>query len=231
MAESAPSTLHDVRFPNESADYRAARDKLLEAEMALRRQIEAVATQRRALPPGGRVAEDYLFQEGDNARPVKLSELFGNKSTLLLYSYMYGPAMARPCPSCTSILDGLDGQVQHIAQRVAIAAVARSPIARVRAVAQERGWHRLRLLSAAENSYQRDYHGEDAKGAQWPILNVFTKAPDGTVRHAYATELAFAPREAGQDPRHVDALWPLWAALDLSPEGRGADTYPKLSYD
>jgi predicted dithiol-disulfide oxidoreductase (DUF899 family) len=120
---------------------------------------------------------------------------------------------------------------QHIAHRVALAVVARSPIARVRAAAQERGWRQLRLLSAAENSYQRDYHGEDAKGAQWPILNVFTRTPDGTVRHAYATELAFAPRDAGQDPRHVDTIWPLWGALDLSPEGRGADTHPKLSYD
>src|SRR5262249_55839590 len=103
------STIHDLRFPNEGREYRAARDKLLTAEMALRRQIEAVAAERRALPPGGRVIEDYVFQEGDDARPVKMSELFGNKSVLLLYSYMFGPAMAAPCPSCTSILDGLDG--------------------------------------------------------------------------------------------------------------------------
>src|SRR6202045_1185055 len=137
--------IHDTRFPNESAEYRAARDTLLKAEMDLRRQIEAVAAQRRALPPGGQIPQDYVFEEGDDARPVKLSALFGDKSVLLLYCYMYGPAMARPCPSCTSILDGLDGQVQHIGQRVAIAAVARSPIARVRAVAQERGWRRLRL--------------------------------------------------------------------------------------
>jgi hypothetical protein len=127
MPETVRHTIHDVRFPNESTEYRAARDKLLEAEIALRRQIEAVAAQRRALPSGGLVPDDYVFQEGDDARPVKLSELFGDKSVLLLYSYMYGPAMAQPCPSCTSILDGLDGQVHHIEQRVAIAAVARSP--------------------------------------------------------------------------------------------------------
>jgi predicted dithiol-disulfide oxidoreductase (DUF899 family) len=228
MPEHQP--IHDVRFPNESAEYRVARDQLLEAEIALRRQTEAVAAQRRTLPPGG-VAQDYVFEEGDDARPVKLSALFGDKSVLLLYCYMYGPAMARPCPSCTSILDGLDGQVQHIGQRVAVAAVARSPIARVRAVAQERGWRRLRLLSSAHNSYQRDYHGEDAKGAQLPILNFFVRAPDGVIRHAYSSELAFAPRDPGQDPRHVDMIWPLWGALDLSPEGRGADTHPKLSYD
>ena len=228
MPEAA---IHDIRFPNESREYRAARDKLLAAEIALRQQIEAVAAERRALPPGGRVAEDYAFEEGDDARRVRLSELFGDKPVLLLYSYMYGPAMAAPCPSCTSILDGLDRQVQHIEQRAAVAAVARSPIARVRAVAQERGWRWLRLLSSSGNSYHRDYHGEDAEGNQRPILNAFIRAADGSVRHAYATELMFAASEPGQDARHVDAIWPLWGILDFSPEGRGRDTRPKLSYD
>lgn len=219
------------RFPNESAEYRAARERLLQSEIALRRQIEAVAAERRALPPGGRVPEDYVFAEGNDARPVKLSELFGGKSVLLLYSYMYGPAMPAPCPSCTSILDALDGEAPHIEQRAAFAVIARSPIARVRAVARERGWRRLRLLSSADNSYHRDYYGEDEKGDQWPILNAFLRAPDGAIRHAYATELMFAPREPGQHPRHVDAIWPMWGMLDFSPEGRGPDTQPRLRYD
>jgi predicted dithiol-disulfide oxidoreductase (DUF899 family) len=223
--------IHAIRFPNESVDYRAARDRLLEAEIALRRQTEAVAAQRRALPPGGRVPEDYVFEEGDDARPVRMSELFGNKSALLLYSYMYGPAMAEPCPHCTYILDALDGEAPHIAQRAAFAVVARSPIARVRAVARERGWRRLRLLSAAGNSYQRDYHGEDEKGAQLPILNAFVRAPDGAIRHAYATELLLAPAGPGQGSRHVDAIWPVWSMLDFSPEGRGTDSRIKLRYD
>jgi predicted dithiol-disulfide oxidoreductase (DUF899 family) len=231
MPQTVERTIHDVRFPNESREYRAARDQLLEAEIALRQQIEAVAAQRRALPMGGSVGQDYVFEEGDDARLVRMSELFGDKSVLLLYSYMYGPAMAQPCPSCTSILDGLDGQAHHIGQRAAVAAVARSPIARVRAVATERGWRRLRLLSSANNSYHRDYHGENTKGEQLPILNVFTRAPDGSIRHAYATELLFAPQEPGQNSRHVDTIWPLWGMLDLSPEGRGPDTQPKLRYD
>ena len=227
----AASTIHAIRFPNESAEYRVARDKLLEAEMALRRQSEAVAAQRRALPRGGKLPEDYAFEEGEEGRKVRLSELFGDKSVLLLYSFMYGPDVPQPCPACTSIVDGLDGEAPHIGQRVAIAAVTRSPIARFRALAQARGWRHLRLLSAAHNSYQADYHGEDAKGSQRPILNVFVKEPDGSIRHSYATELMFAPSEAGQNARHVDALWPLWGALDFSPEGRGATTHPKLSYD
>jgi len=227
MAEA----LHAIRFPNESIEYRAARNRLLESEIALRRQIEAVAAERRALPQGGALAEDYLFEEGDDAHKVRFSALFGDKPVLLLYSYMYGPAMAEPCPSCTSILDGLDGEVRHIEQRAALAAVANSPIARLRAVAGQRGWRHLRLLSSAGTGYHRDYHGEDAAGGQLPILNAFRRTADGTIGHAYATEIMFAPREPGQDPRHVDAIWPLWGMLDFSPLGRGAETRPKLRYD
>jgi hypothetical protein len=145
MSQTPSQMIHLVRFPNESPQYRASRNKLLEAEMALRRQTEDVAAMRRALPAGGRIPQDYVFTEGEDEKPVRLSELFGDKSVLFLYSYMYGPAMKQPCPSCTSILDGLDGQAPHIAQLVAIAAVARSPIGRFRAVAEERGWRHLRL--------------------------------------------------------------------------------------
>jgi predicted dithiol-disulfide oxidoreductase (DUF899 family) len=228
MSEAAHTTLHKVRFPNESAAYRAARDKLLEAEIALRRQVEAVAAQRRGLPPGGRTPVDYVFEEGEDAHAVRLSELFGDKSVLLLYSFMYGPAMTHACPSCTSIIDALDGEVPHIAQSVAFAAVARSPIDRFRSFARERGWRHVRLLSSARNSYHPDYHSEDDAGRQRPILNVFARREDG-VRHIWASELAFVAADPGQDPRHVDLIWPLWGALDLSPEGRG-DFHPSLAY-
>jgi predicted dithiol-disulfide oxidoreductase (DUF899 family) len=228
MSETLQRPLSTARFPNESPEYRQARERLLEAEIALRRQTEAVAAQRRALPPGGEIPEDYVFAEGDAARPVKLSDLFGDKSVLLLYSYMYGPAMARPCPSCSSMLDALDGDAPHITQSVALAVVARSPIDRILAFTRPRGWRNLRLLSSASNSYHPDYFGERPDGGQNPILNVFTRK-DGVIRHAYATELMFAPTDPGQDPRHVDALWPLWSALDFSPEGRG-NFHPKLEY-
>jgi len=231
MTDTLQRTLHDVRFPGESADYRAARDRLLEAEIALRRQTEAVAAQRRALPPGGPVPQDYVFSEGGDGRPVRLSELFGDKSSLLLYSYMYGPAMERPCPSCTAMLDGLDGQAIHTTQRAALAVVARSPIGRILDFSRARGWRRLRLISSAGNTYHRDYQSETAEGAQLPILNVFARGADGAIRHSWASELAFAPRDPGQDPRHIDAIWPMWAALDLTPEGRGPDTHAKLNYD
>ena len=230
MSASTQGAPHDARFPNETPDYRAARDHLLAAEVALRRQTEAVAAQRRALPLGGPPPEDYVFHEGEDARPVRLSELFGDQRTLVLYSYMYGPEMERPCPSCTSMLDSLERAARHIGRRVSLAVVAKSPIQRLLALGRERGWTHLRLLSSAGTRYNADYHGETDTGAQTPMLNVFVRDDAGHVRHAYATELMFGPREPGQDPRHVDAIWPLWAALDLTPEGRG-DFYPRLTYD
>jgi predicted dithiol-disulfide oxidoreductase (DUF899 family) len=227
MNDVAHPSLHDKRFPGEDAAYRQARDALLLAEMELRRQDEHVAALRRALPPGG-PAQDYVFEEGEDARPITLSALFGDKQSLLLYSYMYGPNMERPCPSCSSMLDGLDGQAPHITQRVALAVVARSPIARVRAAGIERGWRNLRLISSANNSYHGDYHSEADDGSQRPILNVFSRR-GAELRHVWASELAFAPMEPGQDPRHIDQIWPLWNALDYTAEGRG-DFRPKLEY-
>jgi predicted dithiol-disulfide oxidoreductase (DUF899 family) len=232
----APKWLHGERFPGESKAYRSARDKLLRAEMDLRRQMEQVAVIRRKLPLGGPVPQDYEFEEGaadlddtQTVRRIRLSELFQpGKGTLIVYSYMYGPNMARPCPSCTSILDGLNGTAPHAAQRVNLVVVAKSPIGRIRDFARGRGWRNLWLLSSEGNSYNRDYRGETATGSQMPSLNVFVKR-GGKIHHVYNTELAFAPREKGQDPRHVDAIWPLWNLFDYTPEGRG-DWYPKLSY-
>src|SRR6188768_465376 len=90
-----------VRFPRESAEYRAARTALLAEEIELRRHIERVATQRRALPPGGEIPQDYKFT-GENGKPVALSEMFGKHDTLVTYFWMYGPQRERPCPMCTS---------------------------------------------------------------------------------------------------------------------------------
>jgi predicted dithiol-disulfide oxidoreductase (DUF899 family) len=232
------SSNEKVRFPNESPEYRSSRDLLLQKEIELRRQIEDVAALRRTLPLGGKVKEDYVFEEGgpdlddgETKRQVRLSELFQpGKDTLILYSYMYGPAMRQPCTSCTSILDGLNGTAPHATQRVNFAVVAKSPIERIRAVARERGWRNHRLLSSAQNSYNTDYHGEDAKGSQLPALNVFVRRPDG-IYHIYNTELLYAPSEPGEDGRHVDLVWPLWNLFDYTPEGRGTDWYPKLAYD
>jgi predicted dithiol-disulfide oxidoreductase (DUF899 family) len=208
-----------MKFPNEDRKYRAARDSLLKAELALRKQTEKVAAQRRKLPPGGEVPEDYVFEAVGG--PVRLSQLFERGNTLVAYSFMYGPKMARACPMCTAMLDALNGNAPHIAQRSNLVVIAKSPLARIAEYAKGRGWSNLKLLSSEKNSYSRDYHAESPDGSQLPILNVFVKNKE--VRHWYATELLFAKAEPGQDPRHVDSIWPLWNLFDLTPAGRGTD--------
>lgn len=224
MARKSP-----MHFPGESARYRAARSRLLAAERDLRKHVEQVARQRRKLPLGGAVPLDYVFEE-DEGRSVKMSELFRDGlDTLMLYSFMFGPQMKQACPMCTSFIDSLNGAAPHVGQRLNLAIVAKSPIGRLREFGSERGWHNLRLLSSAHNSYNRDYYGETPDGGQIPILSVFVRRA-GTIHHFYSTELAFAPVERGQNQRHIDMAWPLWNLLDYTPEGRGADWFPRLSY-
>lgn len=223
--------MHDHRYPNESTAYREARNELLQAEIELRRQTERVAAQRRALPDGGRVPEDYRFRsvgttESEDA-DVRLSSLFGEHDSLIVYSFMYGPGMKVPCPSCSSILDGLDGTAPHVSQRAALAVVAKSEPPRLRAWARQRGWRNLRLLSSAGNDYNRDYGAETAQGNQLPALNVFRRRPDG-IHHCVGAEMLYAPADEGQENRHVDSIWPVWNLLDLTPNGRGTDWHPSL---
>ena len=217
-----------IRFPGESDEYRAARNELLEAEIALRKLVETVAALRRRLPPGGAV-EDYTFEqmtEDDEVGVVHLSE--PGQPSLFIYSYMYGPDWEAPCPLCTSFLDGLDRYAVHIEQRLPVVAVAKAPPEMLRSVSRARGWANLRLLSAANGSYSVDYHAESPDGSQHPIANGFTRGPDG-IRHFWSSELLYAPTEG--HPRHVDLLWPIWHFFDLTPEGRGTDWLPSLHYD
>jgi predicted dithiol-disulfide oxidoreductase (DUF899 family) len=234
--------MQHLRFPNESTAYRAARNALLAEEMELRRQVERVAAHRRALPMGGEVREDYVF-EGESGR-TKLSQLFApDKETLAIYSFMFGPERERPCPGCTHFLDALEGSTRHILQRINFVVVAKSPVSRLQAFARERGWRHLRLLSTAGNNYDRDYFGDSTAlsaamrdqqefkpGEEWdmPILNVFRR-DGGTIRHFWGSELLYVPPEPGQEYRHNDLLDPLWNMLDVTPEGRG-DFHPRLEY-
>jgi predicted dithiol-disulfide oxidoreductase (DUF899 family) len=225
-----------VTFPGETARYRTARNRLLTAERGLRKRVEQVARMRRKLPLGGPVPEDYVFDEGPHVladgttvRQTKLSELFGDKDTLVIYSFMYGENMAQACTMCAAFLDSLDGAARHAVQRAALAVVAGSGIDRIREFAQQRGWRQLRLLSAASTNYNRDYHGENQSGGQLPALNVFVKRK-GKLYHFYNTEMLYGTAERGQNQRHNDMVWPLWNLLDLTPEGRGSDWHPRLSY-
>jgi predicted dithiol-disulfide oxidoreductase (DUF899 family) len=214
-----------VRFPNESEEYRQARTALLAEEIELRRHIERVAVQRRALPPGGEVTREYRF-EGEHG-PASFADLFGDKQTLVAYSYMYGPQRQRPCPMCTALMSAWDGEAPDIEQRLAFAMVARSPIERLIAFKQERGWKSLKLYSDPSGDYTRDY--VSAEDEDIPAFNVFTRR-DGNIRHFWSGEMGFETADPGQDPRGAPDLMPLWTILDATPEGRDPDWYPKLAY-
>jgi predicted dithiol-disulfide oxidoreductase (DUF899 family) len=216
-----------MRFPNESPEYRRARLALLAEEIELRRHIERVAEQRRALPPGGEVTKEYRFQ-GEGG-PASLADLFGDKQTLVVYSYMFGPQRERPCPMCTSLLSAWEGEARDVEQRVALAVVARSPIERLVAFKKERGWRYLKLYSDLTDDYSRDYHAISSKGGDDAAFSVFTRR-DGRIRHFWSGEMGFESADPGQDPRGAPDLMPIWTILDSTPEGRAADWYPKLEY-
>lgn len=222
-AEELARLASSPRFPNESAAYREARTALLAEEIELRRHIQRVAAQRRALPPGGEIPQDYRF-EGESG-PVALSELFGDKDTLVIYSMMYGPQRTTGCPMCSALLDAWDGEARHIEQRVALAVVARSPIARILGFARERGWTGLRFYSDPTGDYTRDYVGDP--DADMPAYTVFHRR-DGVIRHFYSGEGGFEIADPGQDPHPAPDPNPLWIILDTVPGGRGTDWYPKL---
>ena len=239
-----------IRFPGESEEYRDARNRLLEAEAGLRRTIEQVAAQRRALPPGGVVPEDYRFEQASDGGEVRFSELFEpGKDTLVIYSFMFprysgdtrpGPSEGEtarlalsktPCPSCTSILDSLDGAASHLTRLLNLAVVAKSDPDRIRNFARERGWRHLRLLSSRRNAFNRDYNAETPEGEQMPILSVFVRDGD-RFRHTWSSELMYAPRDEGMEARHVDSIWPIWNVLDVTPDGRGNESnFPALAYE
>jgi predicted dithiol-disulfide oxidoreductase (DUF899 family) len=213
-------------YPNDSAEYRKARTALLAEEIELRRHIERVAAQRRALPLGGQ-PPDHRFRD-ENGRTVGLPDLFGRHDTLVTYFWMYGPQRERPCPMCTAFLGALDIPVRDLAQRAAFAVIGRSPVERQLAFARERGWRNLKFYATVGDDYARDYRGLSPDGEEWPALDVWVKR-DGVVRHFWASELG-STSDPGQDPRGAPDPTPLWNILDLTPGGRGTDWYPKLEY-
>jgi predicted dithiol-disulfide oxidoreductase (DUF899 family) len=215
-----------IRHPNESDEYRRARQELLVEEIELRRHAERVAAQRRELPPGGEVPEDYRFVAEDGAE-VTLSELFGDHDTLIIYSYMFGPQRDAPCPMCTSFMGSLDHKIADIRQRVAIAFTARSSIERLIDAKKARGWADLPVYSDEHGDYTRAYvHRDDG---DMPAYNVFMRR-DGVIRHYWGDEITFEMADPGQDPRGAIEPDPLWLLLDTTPEGRGTDWYPQLTY-
>lgn len=221
------ATRSRFRFENESPQYRQARRQLLAEEIELRRHIERVAELRRALPPGPEVTKAYYFDSEHG--PVTLADLFGDKQTLVVYTYMYGPQRAEPCPMCTSLLSSWDGEVPDMEQRIALAVVARSPIERLVAFKKKRGWRHLKLYSDTSGEFSRDYHAITPDGGDDAGYHVFTRR-DGRIRQFWSGEMGGETADPGQDPRGAPDLMPIWTILDTTPEGRGTDWYPSLEY-
>ncbi|MET0230138.1 MAG: DUF899 family protein [Rhodanobacteraceae bacterium] len=239
-----------ITFANESEEYRAARNRLLDDEIALRRRMESLAARRRDLPLGPPIAEDYEFESADGATRVRLSELFrADNDTLLIYAYMFPrhaadqragavdgelaelPKNEQPCPSCTALLDQLDPAARHYAAMGgAFAVVANTTPERLRGVARDKGWKNLRLLSSKNTSFKRAYHAEDDDGQQEPMILVFRRDSDGTIRLFWASELVYAEKDPGQDIRAFGTLDTFWNLFDFTPNGR-PNRNEQLDYD
>ena len=217
--------MSELRYPNETSDYRSARDALLEEEKELVEKVKAVAARRRTLPRGGKLKEDYVFigaNKHNLGKELRFSELFSDKNTLLLYSFMFGKTWDKPCPSCTSLIDGFDRAAISVRDNAAFVVVAKAPADRIDSWAAERGWSNIALISAERNTYLADYKcqsGESDDGLQ-PVMHVFTRK-DGEIHHFWGTEL---------QGNHVDTVWPYWNLMDMTPEGRPDRSTPPQNF-
>ena len=232
--EMIDGTYRQTNLSNESAEYLVAREELRQAEIELMQQRERVAELRRGLPKGATV-QDYEFLEGpasldagdEPVTRVRLSELFtAPDRALVIYHLMFGKKQTKPCPMCTAWIDGYNGIAHHLVQNVDLAIVAAADPATLRAFARDRGWDKLRLLSAGESTFKYDLGSEDREGSQDSMISVFTRETDGTLRHFYSGHpwLAHDIKERG-----IDELSPIFNLLDLTPQGRGT-FYASLDY-
>lgn len=212
--------------PGDSPEYRKAREALLAEEIELRRHITRVNEMRRALPLGGE-APPFRFLDADG-NELGLADMFGAHETLFTYFWMYGPQRERPCPMCTSFLGSLDIPARDIVQRMAVAVIGRSPVARQRAFAAERGWRNLAFYQCIGDEFPTAYGGLAPDGSEWPALDIWVRR-DGRVHHFWSPETG-GTQDPGQDPHLAPEIAPLWNILDLTPEGRGTNWYPKLDY-
>jgi predicted dithiol-disulfide oxidoreductase (DUF899 family) len=213
-----------------SDEYRAARAALLEAEQALSDQVEAVAAQRRALPPGP-VLPTYALAEGPidlaaagPARTVGLLDLFGGHDELIVYHLMFHPDDDAACAMCSLWVDGLHGVSHHVTRRAGLAIIAKAPLDKLRAWGRRRGWQGLRIVSAYGTGFVADLGTEGSRGGQVPAFSVFVREGD-QVRHAYTQSANFPD---GSE-RAIDRMSAVWNAFDLLPSGRG-DWLPDNTY-
>jgi len=203
----------ESRYPNESVEYRQARDALSAEEEELIIRVKAIAERRRKLPLGGQLEEDYTFTWATDNRlgePVQFGELFRDKTSLLFYSFMYGPSWDNPCPSCTSIVDGFDRMAYQVSQDAAFVVVGKAPAQKINEWAKKRGWNQIDLVSGYDCTFQADYGCQRDDERQYPKMNVFKKV-DGSIFHFWGSEIP---------TNDIDMVWPYWNLMDLTPQGR-----------
>lgn len=215
-------------FPGESSEYARAREALLAEEIELRRHETRVAAQRQALPPGPVIDKDWKFKD-EQGFDASLSDLFGEHDTLITYFWMFGPERDRPCPMCTNTVGSLNGNARDIRQRAALKVLGRSSVKRQYEFAQERGWRDTEFVQTVGDDYANDLGLLRPDGFEDPALIVYRKDGD-QVRLFWAAETNGEMADPGQDPRTSPDLGILWTVLDLTPQGRGTDWYPRLSY-
>jgi len=208
-------------------EWLAARKALLAKEKEFTRARDALSLQRRALP-WVKVDRPYVFDAPDGKQT--LADLFGGRSQLIVYHFMYGPGWEQGCKSCSYLSDHIDGAVVHLAQRdVTLLAVSRAPLDQIEQFKKRMGW-RFKWVSSHANDFNYDYgvsfRADDiAKGKvrynydlrefpseEAPGLSVFAKNADGDIFHAYS---AYA--------RGLDILIGAYNYLDLVPKGRDED--------
>jgi predicted dithiol-disulfide oxidoreductase (DUF899 family) len=215
-------------FPGASPEYHRAREALLAEEIEFRRHMTRLVEQRRALPPGPVITKNYRFKD-EQGIDAGLLDLFGDKNTLVTYFWMFGPQRSRPCPMCTNLLGALNGNAADIKQCVALKVLGRSPVDRQYAFAQERGWRDLNFVQTVGDDYAKDLGVLTSDGNEYPALVVYRREGD-RVRLFWAGEMTGEMADPGQDPRGAPDIASLWTILDLTPDGRGTDWYPKLQY-
>ena len=206
------------------SDWLAARRELLAEEKEFTRRRDALSARRRELPRV-KVEKNYVF-DGPNGKE-SLSDLFRDKSQLIVYHFMLGPGWEQGCPGCSFLGDHFDGTLVHLnARDVAFSAVSRAPVPQIEAFKKRMGWQ-FKWVSSNSNDFNYDYHvsftkDEMAKGKvnynygtrgfpseEAPGLSVFYKDAAGQIFHTYS---AYA--------RGLDILLGAYNFLDLTPKGR-----------
>lgn len=210
-------------------EWRDARVALLAKEKALTHQRDALARERQELP-WVRVEKEYVFETQDGKRTLR--DLFGDKSQLLIYHFMFGPEWEQGCPSCSMATDTMNANYVHVTQGdVAFAMVSRAPMAKIAPFKKRMGWT-VPWVSSNDSDFNFDFAVSFTKGdpkeSKWynfgttghPSdeghgMSAFYKDEDGVIYHTYSTY--------GRGP---EGTLGVYALLDMTPKGRDEEKLP-----